>query len=80
MPMPRSQLLAAWATLEPPNLLREAQSERMPVIYINRKGWTYYLCQTVTKTGKPRYYFAREQKGEPIESTRVITNGRFPQL
>jgi hypothetical protein len=39
----------------------------MPVTYTNRKGTTYYLCQGVTKTGKPRYYFAREPKGEPVE-------------
>jgi hypothetical protein len=35
----------------------------MPVTYTNRKGQTYYLCQGLTKTGKLRYYFARE----PIE-------------
>jgi len=39
----------------------------MPITYTNRKGKTYYLCQGVTKTGKPRYYFAREPKGEPVE-------------
>ncbi len=39
----------------------------MPVTYTNRKGLTYYLCQGVTKTGKPRYYFAREPKGEALE-------------
>ena len=39
----------------------------MPVTYANRKGRKYYLCQGVTKTGKRRYYFSREQKGEPIE-------------
>ena len=39
----------------------------MPVTYTNRKGYTYYLCRGVTKTGKPRYYFARELKGEPVE-------------
>ena len=39
----------------------------MPVTYTNRKGTTYYLCQSVTRTGKPRYYFAREPKGEPVE-------------
>jgi hypothetical protein len=39
----------------------------MPVTYTNRKGFTYYLCKSVTKTGKPRYYFAREPKGEPVE-------------
>jgi hypothetical protein len=37
----------------------------MPVTYTNRKGQTYYLCQGLTKTGKLRYYFARE----PIEES-----------
>jgi hypothetical protein len=37
----------------------------MPVTYINRKGHIYYLCQGMTKTGKLRYYFARE----PIEES-----------
>jgi hypothetical protein len=39
----------------------------MPITYTNREGYTYYLCRGVTKTGKPRYYFAREIKGEPVE-------------
>ena len=39
----------------------------MPVTYTNRKSVTYYLCRGVTKTGKPRYYFARQPKGEPVE-------------
>ena len=39
----------------------------MPITYTNRKGITYYLCRGVTKTGKPRYYFAREPKGDPVE-------------
>ena len=39
----------------------------MPITYTSRKGLTYYLCRGVTKTGKPRYYFAREPKGEPVE-------------
>lgn len=39
----------------------------MPIAYTNRKGFTYFLCKGVTKTGKPRYYFAREQKGESVE-------------
>jgi hypothetical protein len=39
----------------------------MPIKYTNRKGFTFYLCKGVTKTGKPRYYFAREPKGEPVE-------------
>ena len=38
----------------------------MSVTYINRKGRKYYLCQGVTKTGKPRYFFLREQKSKPI--------------
>jgi len=38
----------------------------MSITYTNRKGRKYYLCQGVTKTGKPRYYFSREQKGEPV--------------
>lgn len=40
----------------------------MPVTYTNRKGVIYYLCQGRSKTGKPRYYFARELKGEPLEA------------
>ena len=39
----------------------------MTVTYTNRKGRTYYLCQGVTKTGKPRYYFSREQKENAID-------------
>jgi hypothetical protein len=39
----------------------------MPITYTNRKGRTYYLCQGSTKTGKPRYYFAREPKEDPVE-------------
>lgn len=39
----------------------------MAVTYTNRKGVTLYLCQSLTKTGKPRYYFAREPKGTPVE-------------
>jgi hypothetical protein len=39
----------------------------MAVTYTNRKGFTYILNKGVTKTGKPRYYFAREQKDEPVD-------------
>jgi hypothetical protein len=39
----------------------------MPVTYTNRKGFTYFLNHGMTKTGKSRYYFAREQKGEPVD-------------
>ena len=40
----------------------------MPVSYTNRKGLTYTLYQGQTKTGKPRYYFARagQVQGEPV--------------
>ena len=39
----------------------------MSITYTNRKGRTYYLCQGVTKTGKPRYYFAREPRDTVLE-------------
>ena len=38
------------------------------ITYTNRKGVTYTLCKGVTKTGKPRYFFAREPQGEPVEA------------
>ncbi len=40
----------------------------MPVTYTNRKGRTYFLCKGTTKSGKPRYFFAREPKGEALDS------------
>jgi len=39
----------------------------MAVTYTNRKGKTYFLCRGVTKTGKTRYFFAREPQNEPVE-------------
>ena len=39
----------------------------MSITYTNRKGFTYFLNKGVTKTGKPRYYFARERKDELVE-------------
>ena len=39
----------------------------MPITFTNRKGVSYYLCQSTTKTGKPRYFFAREPKGTLAE-------------
>lgn len=36
------------------------------ITYTNVKGVTYYLGRGRTKTGKPRYFFAREPKGEPV--------------
>ena len=40
----------------------------MPISYINHRGVTFYLCQGVTKTGKPRFYFARKPQGQPVEA------------
>ena len=31
--------------------------------YINRKGQTYYLHQSQTKTGKPKYFFSLKNEG-----------------
>jgi hypothetical protein len=39
----------------------------MAIKYTNRKGFTFHLCKGVTKTGKPRYFFARDLKGELVE-------------
>ncbi len=39
----------------------------MPVTYTNRKGYAYYLCQGLTKKGKPRYFFARTPKDTVLE-------------
>jgi hypothetical protein len=38
----------------------------MPVTYTNRKGVNYTLCQGISKTGKPRYHFARVPKGRQV--------------
>ena len=41
----------------------------MSITHTNRKGVTFCLGRSVTKTGKPRYFFAREPaKGEPVEA------------
>jgi hypothetical protein len=34
--------------------------------YVSRKGQRYFLCETKTKTGKPRYVFSRQPTGTPI--------------
>lgn len=39
----------------------------MPITYTSRKSFTYTLCRGTTKTGKPRFYFSREPKDEPVE-------------
>ena len=43
------------------------RSDWLPVTYTNRKGITSYLCRSVTKTGRSRYFFAHEPRGEPVE-------------
>lgn len=43
----------------------------MPFTFTNRKGFTYYLCQSTTKTGQTRYYFAHEPKDIPVEKVPV---------
>jgi hypothetical protein len=40
----------------------------MPITYTNRKGLTYFLCRGITKTGRPRYFFARQPRDEPMDS------------
>lgn len=40
----------------------------MSVTYTTRKGRLYYLCLGLTRTGKPRYYFAREPKETLVEN------------
>ena len=37
------------------------------ITHTNRKGVTYYLGRGQTKTDRPRYYFAREPRDEPVE-------------
>ena len=39
----------------------------MAVQHINRQGVAYFLHRGLTKTGKPRYYFARGSDGELAE-------------
>jgi len=36
------------------------------ITYTNRKGLTYYLCRATSRTGRARYVFARELRGEPV--------------
>jgi hypothetical protein len=39
----------------------------MPITYTNRKGRKYFLCEGVTKSGKPRYYFSNEKKDNVLD-------------
>jgi hypothetical protein len=40
----------------------------MVVKHVNRKGKTFYLHETKTKTGKPKYYFSMKDEGQLVES------------
>lgn len=40
----------------------------MPVTHVNRKRDTYYLHAGKTKSGKPKYWFAKSDEGELLES------------
>jgi len=44
----------------------------MPVQYVNRKGQTYYLHQSTTKTGKPKYFFSKKCEGVLVD---IIPDG-----
>ncbi len=43
----------------------------MAITYTNRKGQTYTLYKGQTKTGKPRYYFARADKNQDEPVTKL---------
>jgi hypothetical protein len=40
----------------------------MTVIYVNRKGDTYFLHQGITKAGNPKYFFAKRDDGDLVET------------
>ena len=40
----------------------------MPMTHVNRKRETYYLHAGTTKTGKPRYWFAKSAEGDLAQS------------
>ena len=40
----------------------------MAVRHVNRKGQTFYLHETRTKTGKPKYSFSMKEDGVLVES------------
>jgi len=40
----------------------------MPIEYTNRKGQTYYLHRSMTKTGKPKYFFSMRKDGQFVDA------------
>jgi len=49
-------------------ILYGIKEKDVPVTHTNRKGVTYQLCRTADAKGRPRYVFARESVGEPVEA------------
>lgn len=45
------------------------------LVYTNRAGKTYYLKESVTKTGKPRYFFSQKKEGKG-ELVKHLPEGR----
>lgn len=39
----------------------------MPISHTNRKGQTFFLCQGITRTGKPRYFFSKTVRPDALE-------------
>ena len=39
----------------------------MSIQYTNRLGQIYYLCQGITKTGKPKYFFSTKTDGNRVK-------------
>ena len=42
--------------------------EQQPITYTSRKGLTYVLCRTSTPSGRTRYVFARQPRGEILQT------------
>ncbi len=40
----------------------------MPIHYVNRKGDTYFLHESKTKTGKPKWFFSKKTEGKLAEA------------
>jgi hypothetical protein len=40
----------------------------MAVKHVNRKGKTFYLHETKTKTGKPKYFFSMKREGDLVDA------------
>ena len=40
----------------------------MPIQHVNRKGDTYFLHESTTKTGKPKWFFSKKREGNLAEA------------